>query len=236
MTILQAMQSAAIRLVGHKPSVFFSSSDQFEAEIVDLVNEAAQDICATQDWQALTSIQTFTGDGVTNEFPIPSDYQRMLLDADMQDLDNWAWGYRHITDINTFLYREARGFEPFPGGWIMYGDKFRFSPSAPAGQTATFPYISKNYALNTDGSQKAQFTRDDDSFRIDGGERLLTLWLIWRWRENKKLDATGDQENFVKAISELGSKDRGSRVIRANYSGLNRYNWVHAWPWTLGVD
>lgn len=234
MAILQALQSAALRLTGSRPSVFFSSTEQLEAELVDLINEAARDICATQDWQALTAVKTFTGDGTEETFPIPSDYQRMLLDADMQDLNNWAWGYGHVTDINQFLYRKARGFEPYPGAWIMYGGQFHFSPAPPTGQTATFPYISKNYAIDNDGVAKAEFTKDDDTFVIEGGERLLTLWLVWRWRENKKMDSTGDQENFVKAISELGSKDAGSRIIRRNWSGLNRYNWVHAWPWELG--
>lgn len=235
MSILQALQSASVRLVGRRPSVFFSSTDQFEQELVDLVNEAARDICATQDWQALTRVATFTGDSVQEDFDGPIDYQRQLIDADIQDLNNWAWGYCHMTDLNQFLYRKARGFEPYPGAWIIYGGQFHFSPAPGTGQTATFPYISKNYAVGSDGNAKDEFTRDDDTFIIDGGERLLTLWLIWRWRENKKLDATGDQENFVKAISELGSKDAGSRVIRRNWSGLNRYNWVYAWPGTLGL-
>src|SRR3546814_5464552 len=46
-------------------------------------------------------------------------------------------------------------------------------------------------------------------------ERLLTLGLVWRWRENKKLDATGDQEAFIKALDEYAAKDKGSRVIRS---------------------
>lgn len=235
MTILQALSSAKLRLVGERSSVFFSSTDQTDAELVDLINEAARDICATQDWQALTKVATFNGDSAQEDFNAPADYQRMLVDADIQDLNNWAWGYRHVGDINDFLWSKERGWGPYPGGWIIYGGQFHFSPAPSAGGTAVFPYISKNYAVGSDGVAKAEFTKDDDSFIIEGGERLLTLWLIWRWRENKKMDSTGDQENFVKAISELGAKDRGSRVIRRNYSGLNGYNWVHAWPGVLGL-
>src|SRR3546814_12483301 len=46
-------------------------------------------------------------------------------------------------------------------------------------------------------------------------ERLLPLGLVWRWRENKKLDATGDQEAFIKALDEYAAKATGSRVIRS---------------------
>lgn len=234
MTILNAMQSASMKLVGYRPSVFFSSQNQFEQELVDLINEAAADIVATNDWQALTAIANINGDSVTEEFPFPTDYSRQLLDADIQDLNDWAWGYNHMSDINEFMYRRARGFEPYPGVWIIYGNKFHFSPAPATGQDASFPYISKNYARRQDGNVAESFSADDDSFVINGGERLLTLWLVWRWRENKKFDATGDMENFQKAFSELAAKDAGSSVIRRNWSGLNRLNWVHAWPWELG--
>lgn len=234
MTILTAMKSAAMRLVGYSPSVFFSSQQKFEQEIIDLINEAATDILATNDWQAVTKIANITGDGATENFAFPSDYSRQLLDSDIQDLNDWAWGYRHITDINEFMWRRARGFEPSPGGWIIYGNEFHFSPAPASGQSASYPYISSNYAISADATVGPAFTKDDDSFILKGGERLLTLWLIWRWRENKKLDASGDMENFQKAFSELASKDAGSRVMRSNYSVLNRLNWVHAWPWELG--
>lgn len=232
MTILSAMQAASIRLVGYRPSVFFSSSQTFEQELVDLVNAGAKDICRSQDWQALTKTYSFTGDSDKEDFDGPADYGRQLIDADIQDLNNWAWGYFHLTNINEFLYRKARGFEPYPGAWIIYGGQFHFSPAPATGQSATFPYISKNYAVGNDGVSKAEFTKDDDSFVLP--EELLTLWLVWRWRENKKMDATGDQENFAKAFSEIAAKDAGSKIIRRNWSGLNRYNWVHAWPWELG--
>jgi hypothetical protein len=42
MSVLAAMQSAAIKLIGQKPQVFFTSSDVFEMEIVDILNEVAK--------------------------------------------------------------------------------------------------------------------------------------------------------------------------------------------------
>lgn len=216
MSVLQAMQSASIRLVGYRPSVFFSSSEQFEQELVDLVNEAAKDIVQYQDWQSLISVANFTGDGVTQAFDKPDGYDRMMLTAEVQDLNNWVWGYDKVDSIDQFLFLKARGFGPYPGIWSIFDNKFNFYPAPPATQVAAFPYINKNYAVDTDGNSKAEFTKDDDTFKITNGERLLTLWLVWRWRENKKMDSTGDQENFVKAIDELAAKDRGPRVYRSS--------------------
>lgn len=233
MTILDAMRSASIRLIGQQPQVFFASSDDFELEIVDLINEAAQDIVKYNDWQSLISVANFSGDGVTEAFPMPDGYDRMMLTANIQDLRNWVWGYDHVNRLNDFLYMKARGWGPYPGIWSLFDNNFNFYPAPAAGQLATFPYISKNYARSQDGTNKPAFTRDDDEFRIPGGERLLTLWLVWRWRENKNLDATGDQENFVKALDEIAAKDKGSSVYRAR-SGRQWGNTRLAWPGLLG--
>ncbi len=233
MTILSVMQSAALRLVGYKPSVFFASSETFESEIVDLINEAAEDIVDYQDWQALITQATLTGDGTTEAFNLPEGYSRMMLTADVQDTNNYVWGYQAVNSVDEYIWMKARGWGPYPGVWSIFNNQFNFYPVPAAGQLAVFPYISKNYAKSQDGTFKPAFTADTDEFRINGAERLLTLWLVWRWRENKKLDATGDQENFAKALDELAAKDRGSRVIRSR----SRSVWGNvrtAWPYQLG--
>lgn len=233
MPILAAMQSAAIRLMGQRPSVFFGASGKFEAEISDLVNEVARDVAASADWQALTVIGVLTGDGSTTEFDLPADYDRMLVSAEVQDTTAWFWGYRAMTDLNQFLYEGSIGFQPLPGGWIIYGGKMRFVPAPPSDQNATFPYISRNYARDAGTlATKAAFTSDTDEFLLP--DRLLTLGLVWRWRENKKLDFTGDQEAFTKAISEYASKDKGTRIYRR--TGYARIPGTYpAWPWPLGA-
>lgn len=228
MTIFGAMTSAAIRLVGQRPSVFFGSSGTFEIEICDLINEVARDILASHDWQGLTKVHTLTANG-GGAFPKPSDYDRMVLVADMQRTE-WLWGYYHAADINEFMAIQDSGFHGFPGAWVLVGDEFTFSPT-PSGD-AKFAYISKEYAVDSPGvSRKSAFDADTDSFVLP--ERLLTLGLVWRWREQKKLDFTGDQEAFAKALSEEAGKDKGSRVIRKG-SPLRFRGTYPAWSGVVG--
>jgi hypothetical protein len=226
------MQAAARRLMGQKPGTFFGSSGAFEQEIADLINDVARDIARHQDWQALVRIATVTGDGTTTDFALPDDYDRMLQNTEAQDLQSWFWGYGSFSDINTFLRFQAMGFTPFPGGWIIYGNRLRFSPAPGTGQTATYPYITNQWALAENTNPKSEFTADTDSFVLD--EDLLTLGLIWRWRDNKGLPADGDIELYNSALSERGTKDRGSRIIRRNsrrgFPGTRA-----GWPWELGV-
>lgn len=230
--LLAAMQSAAIRLVGRRPSVFFGASEQLEVELCDLVNEVAQVIIDYADWQGLTRLHTITGDGEETEFALPADYGRQLLRSDVQDLDSWAWGYVRITDINDFLFQSRLGFTPLPGGWILFENKMLFAPAPSDGGTATFPYITANYATATDTLEtKSAFDADTDIFALP--ERLLTLGLVWMWREMKKLDFTGDQEAFNAALNDTAAKDKGSRIYRSGRRLPLRGTHL-AWPWQLG--
>lgn len=223
--ISSALSSAALRLTGDRPTSFFGSSGQLEAELCDLANDVARDICQYQDWQRLTKVYSLTGDGSTEVFAFPADYDRQLLNADMQDLQSWAWGYEHITDINDFLYQRQRGMILTPGAWIIYGGQFHFTPP-PTGD-ASFPYISKNYALDSGTlEEKPAFTADTDEFLLE--ETMLTLGIVWRWKEQKGLDFAGAQEAFTKSLDEHGSKDAGSKVIRYGGRFFNRRG---PWPW-----
>jgi hypothetical protein len=208
MAILAALQSASTRLLGQKLTTFFGSTDTFQIELCDLVNEAAQDIAKYRDWQALVSSATIASDGSTAAFPLPADYDRMMLNAGVQNSAAPFWGYQRFIDLNEFA--AIADFPIMPGAWAIYGNALHFSP-APS-QTATYPYIVNTWAASSSGTRKAAFDNDSDSFLLP--ERLLTLWLVWRWRENKKQDSTGDMEAFALALDQYAAKDGGSRIQR----------------------
>lgn len=210
--LLAAMQDAAVRLVSRRPTVFFTSASTFEMEIASLTTEVGAEVAEHADWQALTRISTMTGDGSTTEFPLPPDYDRMLIRSDMLDSQSWAWGYERVNDINDWLLREARGITSSPGSWILYGNEFRFLPAPPTGQTAQFPYISKHFATGESGAGKSRFTADSDTFFA--GDRLMTLGLVWMWRKSKQFEWAADHEAYLEALEKAASRDKGSRIIR----------------------
>lgn len=216
MAILAALQSASRRLIGQKPNTFFGSSDAFQLELCDLVNEAAEDIAKYRDWQALVSFATIASDGSTTAFPLPADYDRMMLNANPQNSAAPFWGYQRFIDLNQFA--AIADFPVLPGAWAIYGNALHFSPAPSA--SAAYPYIAKTWAVASGGGRKTAFDNDTDSFLLP--ERLLTLWLVWRWRENKKLDSTGDMEAFTLALDQYAAKDGGSRIQR--YGGRSIFS------------
>lgn len=232
MTFLSACQAASIRLIGRKPATFFSSTERFEQEIVDLANEVAKSIAQENDWQALIRTYTVNGDGVTKDFDLPDDYDRMLLDSDIYDATNWAWGYQRITRYDEWLWLQVRNFAIItPGYWTLFENQLKFLPAPADDAHGMFLYISNQIVKDQNGDPKTSFTTDNDAFVID--ERLLTLGVIWRWKEQKKLDYGTDQANFDQLFSQLSGKDSGARPIRTpsrRWPVGQRGRWAYPWP------
>ncbi|CDP50705.1 hypothetical protein [Devosia sp. DBB001] len=235
MTVLDAAQKAMIRLVGRRPATVFSSQEPTEMQIADLINEVAIDIMKSHEWQGLTKIATIPGDGITTKFPLPNDYDRMLAAQDIHDDVSWFWNYTPAADLNEWLTIIENGFGALsPGWWIILEDQFNFYP-APSSE-ASYPYISNLFARSAPASgsgvitPKSAFTDDGDTFVLD--ERLLTLGVVWRYREQKGMGYAEDMANYELALSQAQARDRGARVIRAPsrvFGGIGV-----AWPWALG--
>jgi hypothetical protein len=228
MALLNALQSASIRLMGKKPTAFASSSNKFELELMDMAGEVATDIMKSHEWQALKRVHSISGDVAgTTAFPLPSDFDRFLINADFvgEETIGGRW-FQQISDINEFTYLTEREMEiSWPGAWMIYANQIRFVPAPEDGETYRIPYISRNFVLSGTGTPKATFTADDDTFALS--ERLLTLGVIWKWRENKKMDYTGDLENFTKAFGEESAKDGGTPIYRSGSSG----RWSMGYRW-----
>lgn len=233
MTVLSAASSAMVRLVGRKPTVLYSAAatDETAVQIADLANEVAADIMKGHDWQALTKIAELTGDGETTSFVIPSDYDRMVLAQDIQSNQApWLWNYSQAHIGLWIALQNGEVSVASPGWWILLENRFRFNPAPPSGRKAIFPYIAKTYALSLGGERKASFTADNDTFMLD--ERLLTLGIIWRYREQKGMGYAEDMKTYEDALSQAQARDRGARAIRSRVSSARPGTRV-GWPYGL---
>lgn len=231
MTFLSAARSASVRLQSKRPSTFFSATDPFSFEIIECANEVAVDLMKANEWQVLTKLHTLTGDGTDTAFPLPSDYDRMLLNGGVYSASWPTWGYTSVGNLNDWrqLIDSEMGIVT-PGYYLILGGEIQFQPAPSAEETPRFYYISKNIIQDEDGTTKPQFTKDSDTLLIE--ERLLTLGIVYKWREMKGVPRPGDQEDYELALSEASARDKGSQIIT---SGRRLHgNFVHSWPWALG--
>lgn len=232
MTVLTACQLAVQQLIGQKPAAIFSSQEPIAVEMAALVPEAATDIMKAHDWQELTEFQTITGDGTSEAFDLPDDFDRQVMATDMYDPDTWCWDYYHVTNFSTWMRYKNGGFALIaPGVWTIRKNQFHFLPVPSAGKKADFIYISNKIYRGANGTTKSTVDSDDDGFVLD--ERLLKLALVWRWKELKQMEYGEDLKNYDVALSQAMARDKGARVIRSRRIGVTR-DWRQAYPWPLG--
>jgi hypothetical protein len=226
MTVVSACQEAAIELSQPEPTTLFSTTDDFAKELRVQANKSAVAIAKVYDWQVITKRATITGDGSDTSFPLPSDYDRMVLKTNLAssasnidlvkatDLDQWDYFQNHLSTT-------------VPGYWMILGGEVQISPAPATGVVHSYYYVSKNVVAG----DKPLFTADNDTFLLP--ERLLTLSIIWRWRASKRMEYAEDMRNFEIALGEETATDKGSRLLVV---GRQRtpYNVSNAYPRALG--
>jgi hypothetical protein len=207
MTVLSAVQSAAIRCIGRRIVSVFSDPDQFAAEMTDLINEAATDIAKAHDWQRLMKLHTINGDGEAESFPLPADYDRMPIVSNLYSTRSQL-PLARVRDLDQWLEFDVTPVVGYPGYWILLGGDIQIKPPLGVSENVKMYYLTRNLFAG----DKARADVDGDEFLLP--ERLLTLALIWRWKAMKRLDYGEDMQNYNMALSEAAGKDKGSRILR----------------------
>lgn len=208
-TALQIAQRAATRLKIEQPSMLFTATDRTEIELRQALIEASDKILDAHDWQELLRVQQHAGDDTTTEFALPSDYLRMPKDAKIWST-RWDYPLWRI-DPEQWLNLETREYEIVNGTWTIYGGNFVYRPALVTGETAQFFYVSRNHVADSGSTAKAEFTADDDTFRLD--DRVLELMTVAEWRRQKGVDYAEAMADAEIALAKAIGRDKGAKII-----------------------
>ncbi|KXV78779.1 phage adaptor protein [Acetobacter cerevisiae] len=219
MTVLDCFKQASRRLLAQDQNSLFTGSDPFQIKMQTIITEAALDLAQHHDWMALTKQCTLTTDGSTADFDLPADYGRMLVKADVHS-SIWSVNYQAVRDLDEWTQLQRFMPSTIPGYWVIYGGQMHLMPVPRVDENPCFWYVSNNLVKGADGTQKPLFTTDADTFLLD--EQLLTLAMIWRWKQAEGLDYQEDMQNYEIRLSQVATKDHGSLPIRSNRRGINR--------------
>jgi len=226
-TALQLAQDAAVKLGLDQPSVLFASTDRTDIELRRALIEACDKIVHAHDWQALLTLETHAGDGTTTEYAQPADFLRMPKDGQVWST-KWESPLEHVTP-EDWLSADIREYEVVHGMWTIYGGNFVHKPALDTDETAKFWYVSNAVVAPATGDSKAEFTADDDTFRLD--DRVLELMLVAQWRKQKSLDYAEEMMDAEIALARAIERDKGARMIVQ--SSRPRYRAKTAYPWRI---
>lgn len=210
MTALSVAQGVAKKVGLEVPGELFASIDREFVELRDLMNDAADRVAEGANWQVLSTIATLTGDGTTTAFDLPSDYDRMVPDAQVWS-SSLETALTHIMSLDKWLGLDVNSFDFVVNAWTIYGGQMHIKPALANAVTAKFFYQSNLIVTAADTTTQTAFTADDDVFRLDEG--LLELATIWRWKAYKGQSYAEELEDYSEKLERLVTRDRGAKMI-----------------------
>lgn len=234
MSLLSVVQDVC-EVVGVErlPTIFGDVVNQrTQQEMLALANEMAQRIAYdSRDWVELITTTTLHGDGVTPSFPLPADYQRLLVDGNVWTSYSALIPLRFIGSYDEWLRRAANNYWDNRGQYILIGGNIMIQPPLAAGATATFAYVRKPIINLAGGGVGVTFTSDADTFILD--ERTLKLGMIWQWKANKGSPYAEDMGTFSDALAMKMGSNQPAPVLINSYPISNTINASVAYPWPL---
>lgn len=211
MTILSVAKDASKVIGIDEPDVLLSSTERQYVELLMIAQEMAERIARGHEWQKFSRIHTLTGDGTTEDFSLPDDYDRMLVKSQVWS-SSLETPLSPISDLDKWLGLEVQSFDFVVNAWTIYGGLMHIKPALATSVTAKFFYQSNLIVAPASGANKATFTADTDTFRLD--EQLLKLGIIWRWKESKGQAYAEWMQDYEELKERLVTRDKGSRMIR----------------------
>jgi hypothetical protein len=217
MTALSAASDAAVQLWGRELPTLFSSTEQEVMELRTLLHDVAEDIGKAYDWPILIVKHSINGDGVDTSFPLPVDYDRMPIKSNLYSTRSQL-PLARVHDIDQWLEFEITPVVGYPGYWMLLGGEVQIKPALATGENFRFYYVSNR--VWTDGTPKERATQDGDRFRLP--ERLITMGLIWRWRQMKRLEYGEDMASYQAALEQETARAKGSRILKVGRPRISR--------------
>lgn len=217
-TLIEIVNTVA-RSVGHPATTDVAASqDEAILRIAFYANIACTELAYMHNWQWLDkefSIQ-IAADYVNQPekgFDLPSDFHAMLDDTHWNrntqlpmigpvNPQDWQWLIVRRTKITTRMMWRIRDKKL----WIK-------SPPDPASpQTATFEYLSRNWAFNgATGNPQDAMTENSDYHNYPW--QLPILYTRAKFFENEGYDATAAYSDFNRALQYEIGVDKGATAL-----------------------
>ena len=205
MSLLTLVQRAMILCGQEAPSAVMTNTDQTVVEFRTLSLVEGEEL-AEFDWRSLKIAFEMTGDGVTTNYALPSDFARFMPGERMWTVGNPVRSLTRVSD-DEMLAAKVAIVDPIYPYWRLIGNEIEFYSAPETGKIIKTEYRRDKWITDSDGTTyKAEWTLDTDVSILP--ERLISLGLVWRWKRLKGFDYVDDKNDYMASVSkELGSND-----------------------------
>lgn len=211
MSLLSCLQDAYALTIGDDlPNAFASSTDATFRQFVTYAQYEGDKLNLDAKWRKQKVTASFTGDGTTTVWALPTDFNRFT--TEMRRQSSILLGLQGPVSDDEFLDAQVRGFNPTIPYWRVSSDNIETVPAVKDGQTVTFEYVSNYWITDSGGTPKARFTADTDLILLP--EILIVLATVYRWKRAKGLDYAQELADFKMECAKQAHIDGGLPRLR----------------------
>ena len=225
MSLLTMMQDISDIVGLNRPGEVAGSTDQQMRTLLALANVEGKSLSKRHDWSELSKEATWT---------TAAQESQGLLSAIATDIDHivndtiWNRSLQDRMDpvnaVQWNLLKSSTASGPYPY-YRIKEKKLLLIPSPAAGKTGAFEYISSNWCQSSSGTGQAAWAADADTGVLD--EYLMSLGIVWRFKQSQGLDYSEDFQNYEIAVSRDTNQDGGRSLQYLDSSTGAMYPRVH---------
>lgn len=205
MTLLSMSQEALKQLnLPAETTIVGNTTSDTAVQLLRLAQEEGDALARRYQWQALQTEKTFTTLAQASQTgAIPTDFSYMVPETFWNrtlrrrvygplDAEEWQRIQASVTTLVNPAYR-------------IMGDAILLTPTPTASQTCAYEYISKNWCQSSGGTGQQAWAADTDTGKLD--EKLMTLGLVWRFKQAKGMSFEDDLMLYERRVSEAMMRD-----------------------------
>jgi len=195
LSLLSIVQTASNLCSLPQPATVINNGNQATQEMLSTLNVLGLELMRDTPWAVLRKEGSLTTLAAAEQATVATawaDLDRFLPETFFNRTTRrkifgpvtaqiWQWDRAVInqTVFDTIYLREGKLF---------------LTPTPAAGEDIAFEYISKHWCQSAGGTGKPAFAADTDVGVLD--EHLLTLGLIYRWKQQHGFPYAEDQQRF----------------------------------------
>lgn len=200
MSALTISQAVAANVGIEKPQALVANTDPNTVKLLQLINEAGQEIERRADWGRLEKVFQISGTGSNDAFDLPDDFSRLTTGNAISATGSPVRGSLSRDEWFSLLPREGQ-----PKYFRLAGGTVSFYPYPKTGVTVTVSYLSNEWC----GGGRA-FQADDDLSFVPS--ELVERGAIVRWKRSIGADFSDYQAEYEAILEQLAMFDQRERL------------------------
>lgn len=200
MTLLTAVQDAMVQVGLSSPSQVYNSTDDTVKHFMRLAQVEGDYLAREYDWPQQKVAASYTGDGTSTTFDLPTDFHRWMPGHSFWLDDSPGWPLMMVTDEEMTDAKVANA-APIRPIWRRFGDQIELYPALTSGEVIKTQYFSEYWILDEDAAtRKARWEADTDSSILP--ERLIVFGMVWRYKQARGFGYEEDYRSWKVALMQ----------------------------------